>query len=81
MAMNYTMQAKVLDGDAINIADRPREGTYYILDRFIEDVDYCDLKEGVWVWSIGRRRSDGKILATTDSGFYQNPLFECLWLR
>jgi hypothetical protein len=51
------------------------------LEDFIEDVDYCDKETERWIWSIGRRNADGKIFASIDTRFYQNPEYECLWLR
>ena len=60
---------------------RRHEHLYYVLDAFAEDIDYCDAKREMWVWSIGRRKSDGVILASMDTVFYQNDAFDCLWLR
>lgn len=34
-----------------------------------------------YIWSIGKRHSDGVILASRNGDLYQNPEFECLWLR
>lgn len=83
--MNLRMQEKVRDREAIDVADYPREGNYYILggkaDVLELDADYCDTKNVRWIWSIGRRKSDGVILASTGTEFYQNPDFKCLWLR
>ena len=51
-------------------------------DFFVEDVDYCDAKREVWIWSIGKElTSAGRIFASTSGEFYQNPKFECLFLR
>jgi hypothetical protein len=44
-------------------------------------LDFCVKSREEWVWSIGKRLSDGKVLAATDARFYQNEDFECLWLR
>jgi hypothetical protein len=79
--MNLAMQRKVADGEARDIGACERVGPYYLLATFMEDVDYCDLKAGVWIWSIGRRLSDGVILASPRNDLYQNGEFECLWLR
>lgn len=57
--------------------------------------DFCDKKTEQWIWSIGRMKEDrvfgkdettktlkkGTILASTTSAFYENPFFDCLWLR
>jgi len=48
---------------------------------FKEGKDYCDGKRERWIWSIGRRKSDGTILASCTDEFYQNAEYECLWLR
>ncbi len=46
-----------------------------------EDCDYCVGSTEQWIWSIGRRLSDGAIFAALDARFYGNPEFHCLWLR
>jgi len=79
---NNAMRRNVDTGNAIDLSNHPREGKYYILDKFVDDEsDYCDASKTAWIWSIGRRRSDGVILASTSCDLYQNPAFECLWLR
>jgi hypothetical protein len=75
------MKDKVDRFNAIDVSKCPREGKYYVLDQVIEGKDYCDLARDKWVWSIGRRHSDGKILASLYADLYMNPEFECLWLR
>jgi len=59
------------------------EGIIWELKRgvFDEDADYWDSKSQRYMWSIGKRRTDGRIFASTDSRFYQNEMFECIWLR
>ena len=79
--MNMAMKRKVEDGDAIDVSKCEREGRYYVLIEFVDGADYCDTEKTVWIWSIGRRISDGKILASTAQDLYQNPDFECMWLR
>ncbi len=79
--MNYAMQKKVADGDAIDLSNAKREGGHYIIDRVVPDKDYCDTASEAWMWSIGRRKSDGVLLASTTAMFYQNDNFECVWLR
>jgi len=79
---NKAMQDKLREGRAVDVSSYPREGRYYVIpfesDR---ELDYCDTKTERWIWSIGRRLSDGVILASLSSDLYQNPDFECLWLR
>lgn len=79
---NKRMAEKLRTGEAIDLSERPltAEG-FYKLDNFIQDVDYCDAKTEAWIWSIGISYASGEILAATSSVFYQNPNFECLWLR
>lgn len=83
---NLAMQRKLETGNAIDVSKCQREGPYYVLTPDIwrgpdAEVDYCDAAQDKWIWSIGRRRSDGVILASCSTNFYQNPDFECLWLR
>lgn len=81
MLQNRAMARKLKAGKAVDISTFPREGKYYVLDAYADDIDYCDMNDEAWVWSIGRRHSDGKILASLRGDLYQNPAFECLWLR
>jgi hypothetical protein len=78
---NRAMARKLMTGRAIDVSGCERYGGAYILPSFIEGVDYCDRKTEEWIWSIGRRKSDGVILASKRDEFYQNDNFECLWLR
>ncbi len=81
---NLRMEEKLKSGDCLDVW---KEGTFDIderafrLDRFVEDVDYCDAETELWIWSIGRKKSTGVIYASTGTRFYQNPGFECLFLR
>lgn len=79
--LNLAMQRKLENERCIDVKDCEREGDYYVLEEFVDDVDYCDSTTETWIWSIGKRHSDGKILASTQGDLYQNPDFECLWLR
>jgi hypothetical protein len=69
--------------EIVDISKCPREGDFYdVSDVFAgTDFEYCDLEQGHWIWSIGRRLSDNKILAGVTRYFYQHPDFECVWLR
>ncbi len=89
---NKAMERKIKSGNAIDLKDCERidapstsegnhKNAYYILKDFEDDMDYCDSSSESWIWSIGRRKSDGVILASTTSDLYQNPDFECLFLR
>ena len=84
--MNQAMARKLASGEAVDVekvgevARTEGPGVWHLRD-FHADVDYCVGSSEAWIWSIGRRRSDGAIFAATDNRFYQNPAFECLWLR
>lgn len=51
------------------------------LKYFDENADYCDRESEEWIWSIGKCKSTGKIIASMDARFYQHQDYECLWLR
>ena len=87
---NQAMRRKLESGEALDVEKllavaAPEAGDIYRgtfhLDRFVDDADYCVASTEQWIWSIGRRLSDGEIFAALDSRFYQNPDFHCLWLR
>jgi len=80
--INRAMAEKLQRRLAIDVSKCEREGPYYVLKEDAElELDYCDAEKELWIWSIGRRLSDGKILASPGSDLYQNPAFECVWLR
>lgn len=54
---------------------------WYKLRRFVEDMDYCDPETEGWIWSIGKHRITGEIIASTTACFYMNKDWECLFLR
>ena len=74
--MNRAMHRKLRDRRAIYLSDRPREGNYYVLDRVVDGMDYCNPDTDTWIWSIGRRLADDVILASATTDLYQNPEFE-----
>ncbi len=84
---NQAMKRKLDSGEAIDVSGFPFETgragtqTHYTLPEFVEDKDYCDAKTESWIWSIGRRESDGVIFASTGVCFYQEAGFECLFVR
>ncbi len=76
------MQRKMQAGEAVDVSGFPlNPDGDYILPDYADDIDYCNSKTEEWIWSIGRHRESGQILASTSQKFYQNPAFECLWLR
>lgn len=91
--LNQAMARKLATGEALDVEHPdlrapigiveygPAFVGVYRLQRFVDDVDYCVARTEEWIWSIGKRLEDGAIFASTDTRFYQNPAFECLWLR
>jgi len=88
---NKAMQRKLACNAAVDVdrvrvaftaedqADPELAGAHRIRS-FQDGRDYCIGSTEAWIWSIGRR-GDGAIFAATDGRFYQNPRFECLFLR
>lgn len=70
-----------LDVNVVGTPFEGFEGLVWELKRFEDGMDYCDAAGEQWIWSIGRRRTDRRIFASTDTRFYGNEMFECLWLR
>lgn len=79
---NKRMAEKLRSNEAIDLSGNPmtKEGCY-LLDDFFEEKDYCDAIKEQWIWSIGISYTTGLILASTDSIFYQNEKFQCLFFR
>lgn len=87
---NQAMQRKHRAGEALdveqNLHDDQAEAAamgpgVYRIRGFTDDVDYFVRSTEAWIWSIGRRRLDDAIFAATDARFYQDPDYECLFLR
>jgi hypothetical protein len=80
--INKAMERKIQAGECLDIASYRVPGTgTYLLPSFEEGKDYADAVREEWIWSIGRERETGHIIASTDTRFYQNPQYECLFLR
>ena len=76
------MLRKLDEGLCIDVSKCPRtDDGSYLLQKYVDGVDYCDRETEEWIWSIGRSAADGRVLAGTDSRYYLNPNFDCLWLR
>jgi hypothetical protein len=45
------------------------------------NADLCDAQGESWIGSVARADDTGRILAATDSRFYQAEGWRCLWLR
>lgn len=81
--LNKAMEQKLVRGEAIDVGIYPKtwDGDLVLPpDLAIGDHDFCVAATESWIWSVGRD-SSGRVLASTTSKFYQNPGFECLWLR
>lgn len=80
---NLVMQRMLRAGEALSVLAEGRElnSGMYELNRFVDGKDYCDPVKERWIWSIGRRFSDGKIFAATDARFYGDRNHDCLFLR
>ncbi len=91
---NQAMARKLKAGEAIDVekismlfsaedkADPQVAGTWRIESaKFVDDSDYFVGSSEEWIWSIGRHKRNGSLYAALDTRFYQNPDFECVWLR
>ena len=84
---NIAMERDIVTGRAIDLSQYKEAsdagGSIYRLPPgvFNDNKDYCDASTEQWVWSIGKHRHSGEVLAALDSRFYQNEDYECLWLR
>jgi hypothetical protein len=80
---NQAMENKLRAGVALSVLSEGKmvQPGLYELKRFVEDRDYCDPQREWWIWSVGRNALTGKIMAATDARFYDDPTWECLYLR
>lgn len=80
---NKRMEEKLATRECLDVRviGKEIEPGLFELEMFLPDVDYADAKNEAWIWSIGKRISDGKIFASTETVLYNKPGFECLWLR
>lgn len=88
---NRAMARKLADGQAVDVAEvgtveeRNAAGVATVWrlppQFFFEHHDYCHVPTEDWIWSIGRRKSDGAIFCALDARYYQSETFTCLWLR
>ncbi len=66
----------------LSIYERTHDGDIKLpVDLDIDDKDLCLAKTEEWIWSVGRNVLTDEVLASTTSKFYQDPSYECLWLR
>lgn len=80
---NLRMHEKLNLGECVDVNQigRPLGKGLFELRQYEDGTDYCDAVGEEWIWSIGRHAVDGTIVASIDTRFYDNPLYECLWLR
>jgi hypothetical protein len=80
---NLRMHEKLNLGECVDVnrIGRSVGVGLFVLDSFETGVDYCDAANEAWIWSIGKHCITGVMMAAIDSRFYQNPQYECLWLR
>lgn len=83
MMLNKAMERKLASSEALDVlkVGQEIEPGLYLLREFTDGVDYCDAEKEAWIWSIGKHWDTGVIRAATDARFYQDPAWECLWLR
>ena len=65
---------------------RTRDGDYVLPRKMYppkraEGRDYADIAHERYVWSIGRNKRTGAVIASLSGKFYQRPGWDCLWLR
>ena len=80
---NQAMQRKLDSGKAVDVSGFEvtiTDGVYALPD-YAEGMDYCDALKEQWIYSIGKSLATGDIFAATDTRYYQNKEYECLWLR
>jgi hypothetical protein len=80
---NLAMANKLKTGECLDVLKEGVEVVpgLYKLARFVDDVDYCDATREWWIWSIGQHKETGEIFASTNTQFYQEDNYTCLFLR
>lgn len=86
MVRNLPMADMLNNGQALDVSVvgepvRAFEGSVWVMRDFIEGKEYCDSQQELWIFSIGRHKVSGLYYAAIDARFYNNPMFECVWLR
>lgn len=80
---NLAMLKMLVEGEALDVRRvgvQVAEGIFR-LQRFDENKDYCDSVKERWIWSVGKNVFDGRIEASSDTRYYNDPNWECLFLR
>ena len=80
---NQWMKKALQSGEAVDVrmVGVEAEPGVFRLDGFIDGVTYVDAQEEMFIQSIGKDLERGEILAATDSRFYQNDDYECIYLK
>jgi len=80
---NKAMERKLKSKEAIDLSTFPQTivGDYVLDDLDFEGMDLCNAETEKWIRSVGKHKQSGFVLASETNKFYQNPDFECLWLR
>ena len=78
---NKAMERKLTSGQAIDLSRCPRKGDFYVLTKVVDCMHYCNAETEQWIWSTGRHRKTGEILASHTDELFSHRNFECLWLR
>jgi hypothetical protein len=85
--LNQYMLESLESGEAVDVRERGEEiepGVFRLrIFNKATQLDYCDAKNQAWIWSIGRDKQTGEILAATDGRFYSDETgrYDCVWLR
>jgi hypothetical protein len=83
--INLRMQEMLDKGEALDVnvvgKKHPQIRNVWILPEVVNGKDYCDAIDECWIWSIGRHRETGEILASRDGRYNGNRVYECVWAR
>lgn len=74
------LSAATIDVSDDELGEEVEDGVYRIQE-FVEGADYRETANRRPIMSIGRNKETGEMLAAVDARFYQNPEYECIWLR
>ncbi len=85
---NLHMRQELRSGEAFDVSGcrRTKEGDYILPRRMHppkrkDPKNYCDAKLAAWIWSIGRNKRTGQVVASLSGRFYQRRGWECVWLN
>lgn len=78
-------QLKANNAIAVDQCGIEKEPGVFLLDEdirpnTIDGMDLCVKSREQWIWSVGVD-DDGRLWASTDNRFYENPDYKCIWLR